>query len=256
MIARKKKIIYRKKKRIPIYKKKWFWKIVLIIFVFFILAWFFLNNSLFEIKKIEISSPEKYKTRIKEEIPEGENFFILNQKAISRNIEKEFPQIKNVKIEKIFPSRISVKVEERMAFGVFCSNQKTSHCFLMSSDGFIYKETKPSDKYLLFIGDNSDNLKIGGEAIQKELMGGIISLMKELRKLKVSVSRIETFLFEVRVFTKEGFKIYFSKDNFKKQTEILVTILKNTIKSKEKKSLKYIDLRFLEEGEKGAVYWK
>jgi len=256
MIPRKKKIIYRKKKRIPIYKKKWFWKIVLVIFVFFILAWFFLNNSLFEIKKIEISSPEKYKTKIREEVPEGENFFILNQKIISQNIKKEFPQIKNVKIEKIFPSTISVEVEERMAFGTFCSNQKKNYCFLMSSDGIIYGEAKVSDKYLLFIGDYSGNLKIGKEVIQKELIEEIISLIKELRKLKISIDKTEVLPFEIKIFTKDGFKIYFSKENFKQQTEILITILRNTIKPEEKKSLKYIDLRLLEEGERGAVYWK
>lgn len=256
MIATRKKIIYRKRKKGPIYKKKWFWKLVFIFLIIAVLFWLAFGMSFFDIKKIEIFSPARFKPAIKKELSQEKNIFLLNSAKISKSVQKEFPQIEGVEVEKKLPSTISVKVKQRKAFGVFCLTEEKFQCFLMSNDGTIYKRQNPTKKYLLFVMQDSKKPNLGDVVIKEALMENIIFLLKELKKIKISATKIDISSFEVEVFTKENFKIFFSKDNLQEQIEVFIKIFKETLKPKEKKALKYIDLRSLEEGKKGPIYWK
>jgi cell division septal protein FtsQ len=258
MLKTKKKIISKGNNEGPkkIFKKRWFWNFVLFLIFFLGLTWLFLKSPLFEIKKIKISSSKKIEKGVKKIALKENNFFLLNQAKVSAGIKNKFPQVKNVKIKKQFPSTIFLKVTERKSLGFFCSVKDNPSCFLISEEGVLFKKQKPTKGALVFFGHDVKKVNSGDIVIKKELFREIISFIKELKKLKIYPQKIEIFPFEIRMKTNKGFKIYFAKNNFKSQKDVFITIFKKNISAKEKKNLQYIDLRVLENGEKGAIYWK
>lgn len=255
------KILKTRKKTIPskkktILKKKWFWN--LIIFFIFLLAfyWLLFKTSIFEIKKIAISSPKNMKGEIEKIAGREKNFFLFNKEKTSREIKEKLPQVESVFIKKQFPSTIFLKIKEGEAVGFFCVQQKTNSCFLISEEGFLIKKQNPKRGSLVFVDHTLNKINSGEVIIEKELFKEILKFSEELKRLKTPILKIDIFSFEVIMKTSKNFKIYFLKKNLKEQTEVFFNIFNNTLSQKEKMGLEYIDFRSLENGKKGAVYWK
>jgi len=91
--------------------------------------------------------------------------------------------------------------------------------------------------------------------IEEDVVSNLIFLNKELKKLEISLKKVEISPFEIRAETDKNFKILFSKNTyFRKQIEILIKTLQKIISKQEQEHLQYIDLRGVEEG--GRIYWK
>lgn len=256
MLRTNKKIISSRKNKKSIFRKRWFRNFILFLMFFLSLSWLVLKTPIFEIKKIKIFSSKKIEKGIKEIASKENNFFLFNKSQVSREIKKDYPQIKSVSIKKQFPSTIILRVTEGQAIGIFCLAESNASCFFISEEGVLLGKTKPKAGNLIFISHDLKNVNSGQIVIKKTLFKEIILLIQELKDLKIYPKKIEIFSFEIIITTNKNFKIYFLKNNFKSQVEIFLNIFKKTIGRKEKRNLKYIDLRSLEEGKKGAVYWK
>jgi len=254
MVRAKKKIIYRPSRRRPVYKRRWFWDLVLLFFFILGSGLFFLKASYFNIEKIEVNSQEKFKKRIIEIASSQKNFFLFNKNAVSKEIKKEFPEVQEVIINKKFPNLVYIEIKERKMFGIFCQ-EEIKNCFLMSEDGVIYKR-RINEEGILFLSKEKSQLKEGDQVLKKEIIEGIIYLKEELKVLKIEIKEIEISAFEINIFTNKGFKIFFYQENFPEAVKTFIYVFKKEIPDKEKEKLEYIDLRLLENGKKGPIYWK
>lgn len=258
MIKSNKKIIYRKKIKKSVFRKRWFWDLVLFLIFFSSLSWLLFNTTCFQIKEIKIFSSSEFIKKIQEVSSKKKNFFLFNSGKISKEIKSNFPEIKEVKIKKEFPNKISIEIEKRKEIGIFCFGENPFQCFLVADDGVIFQKSDFKESLIIFSDPTKKNPPaLGTTAIEKEKFSEILFLIKEIRNINIITKRIEFSEFEVRVFTQNNFKIYLSlKDDIKKETASLVNVYQNTISEAEKNTLEYIDLRGLENGEKGQIYWK
>lgn len=256
MLKTKKKIISSKKNKKSIFKNRWFRDLILFLIFFLCLAWLVFKTPIFQIKTIKISSSKKTEIGIKEIALKESNFFLFNESQISQEIKEKYPQVKSVSIKKEFPSTVKIKATEGKAIGFFCLAGNNASCFSISEEGVLLKKIKPQKGSLIFVGHDLKKVNSGEVIISEKLFGNIMFLIKELKKLKIYPEKIELFSFEITVQTNKDFKIYFLKNDFRSQAEVFLSIYKKTISQKEKQGLKYVDLRSLEDGRKGTVYWK
>jgi len=258
MIKGSKKITYRRKKKNSFLKKRWFWDLILILIFLGSLSWLLFKTPYFEIEEIEISADPRFKEKIKELSSKETNFFLFSSEKISHEAKKHFPEIKELKIIKKFPNKIFIEVKERKEIGLFCMEGKVLDCFLLSSDAVVFSKAEPSEELITFLKPEDKALPgFGEKIIKQEKFSEILFFLKEISGIDILVQRVEIFPFEVRIITKNNFKIYLSQDaNIKNQAVSFINIYQNTISEEEKHILEYIDLRRLEGGERGQVYWK
>jgi hypothetical protein len=258
MIRGHKKIIYRKKEKKSFFKKRFFWDLILFFIFISSLAWLLFKTPYFEIKEIKILSSPNFVDKIKEISSKEKNFFLFSSQTVSQEIKKSFPEIKEVKIKKNFPNNILIETENRKEIGIFCCGDNISTCFLLAEDGVIFAKTENKGGLIVFSKPEEKTVpKPGDSIIEKEKFSEILFFLKEVRNVDIIINRVEIFPFEIRAFTPTNFKIYLSNNSdIKKQTASLINVYKNTISNQEKQTLEYIDLRGLENGEKGEVYWK
>lgn len=245
----------RKKKRC-----RWLWDLVLILIFLSSLCWLLFKTPYFSIQEIEFSeSGAIFADDIKKIIGDDRNFFLMGTVDTSQIIEKAFLKIRKVEIKKKFPNSIFVSITQREEVGIICSKDENSLCWLFSDDGVIFSMSDREKKeglFLIFANEEAE-LKINKVCVEEELISNFIFLEDELEKLKIFIREIEISSSDIKIIIEDGFEIYFSKSIDKKmQIEVLLQALQGIISEEEKNNLEYIDLRDLQEGEKGKVYFK
>lgn len=254
MASRKKSIVYRPSGSKKPLKKRWFLDFILFLILITGGTLFFLKTPYFEIKEIEVESPPRFKEKIIKIASLEKNFFLFPKNKVINKIKKEIPEIQEIVIDRKFPSKLIIKVKERKVFGIFCRAGE-NYCFLMSEDGIIFKK-REKEEAIFFIENRNKKIEIGKEGIEKDKVEKISYLKKELGNFKIDILRVEIFPFEIRVFTNKKFWIFFSYENLESQIKTLIFIFQKEIPEKDRGKLEYIDLRLLENGKKGPVYWK
>lgn len=258
MTLSRKKFVYKSKKfKKPIYKRRWFWDFVLIFFLVLGALFFFLKTPYFEIKEIRVDSNDKFKNEILKLASGQKNFFLFNKGKIEEKAKKRFPEIQNIEIKKKFPSSVYIKVKERVPFANLCLKDK-GDCFLMSEDGIIFKKAKKEGILIFYLEleKRGSSLKEGEKVLEKDLVENIVSLQNKLKERNIKILSIEIFPLEIRILTDKNFKIFFAKDNFRESIETFIYVYEKELSGKDRKKLEYVDLRSLEGGRKGPVYWK
>jgi cell division septal protein FtsQ len=180
------------------------------------------------------------------------NFILFPYSKIKSELLGGFKKISNVKIEKVFPDLIKVKITERKSLLIWCS---AGQCFIIDENGYAYtgadfesEEIKQNN--LLSIIDNSGKSVIIGEKILNDNYTKFaISLKDELDRetgIKVN-SEYHTgskMADEVKVKTGEGWEIYFSAVlPIEDSIRTLKTFLDKEIDQGERSKLEYVDLR-------------
>lgn len=251
MIKRK----YKRKK--PFYKKRWFSDFILFLLFFLSLSWLLFKTPYFEIKKIEFRGKTDFSSRIREFVEKDKNFFLLNSSGLAFAIKSSFPEFEDVEVIKKFPDTVLIKIEEKKAIGNFCPSSTFDNCFLLAEDGTIFKKKEKGKDLPKFSVSEEKEFKIGDAVVEEKLINNFIFLRDELLKSKIFIEKVEISPFELKIKTKNGFDIYFSREiNFKIQIDSLLAVLRKKISQQEQKNLKYIDLRGVKEEKRGQIYWK
>ena len=250
-----KKRYKRQKKRF--YNKRWFWNLVLVFLFSFSLSWLLFKTPYFQIKELRIVGENKLSNSIQSIIEQNSNFFLLNSTRLSQGIQKLFPKIGEIRIQKKFPNTIIISVKEKKPIGIICSSQKVDNCFLFAHDGIVFEKAKGKEDLPEFLISSKRKIKIGDLIIEERILGSFVFLQKELERIKILIKKVEVLPYELTITTKNGFKIYFSKDeNLNAQIEVLISAFRSAISREEQKNLKYIDLRGIEQDGKGEIYFK
>lgn len=271
-----------KPKRKPLWKKGIFWKGIFLLMTALGLAYFFLLSPIFEIEKIEVKGVKKIqKEEVKRLIKPQENFFLFSSKNLERILKETFVLVQLVKIEKKFPDGILIEIEERKPQAIICEFKKQDEagtiekenedkslkkstekeCFLVSLDGVVFEKNGSiaNDPQLILIELSQGNgqLQIGKEVLEKKIMEGLVLAREMLDGLGIGLEKATLEKDKISMLASFGFEIYFSKEvNFKPQIYALISALKEGIDKEKWISLRYIDLRAVEEGGGGKIYFK
>lgn len=180
------------------------------------------------------------------------NFILIRKDKIRSSLEERFKKIESVGIKKIFPSGLEVEITERGFVLLFRSDDSL---WLVDEKGMVFDSADfSSDNIntgeLITINDESAK----AVAQEKDLLNAdyinfVTGMRKELNQMMgmeidndVTISSLVSP--DIRVRTKEGWEIYFSREiELKKEVDMLKVVLENMIDPQKRQGLEYVDLR-------------
>lgn len=228
------------KRKKGFYRKRWFFDFILILTFSFSLSWLLLKTPYFEIDKIEFQGEKEFREMVKNLITKGQNIFLLNSFLLSESIKRISPRIGKVEIEKELPDKILIKIVKKKEVGVLCHKES---CFLLAGDGTIFEKLKKERRDLMKFSIKKNGIKLGDTVLEGKLLKEIFLLKSELSKINIFIDEISILPLELEIKTRNGFKIFFLKEEFLKQVEVLFNIFQKILLKEERKRLEYIDLR-------------
>lgn len=247
-------------------KKPWFWLLVSFLSIFFGVGNFLLFSPRFAISDVSISGNTKIPTLALEYEAQKDvtknlislgnitmvsrNFFLFDSKKLAANILKDFPHAKEAKVTKKLPREVSIVIEEREAFAVFCEGQ--DNCFFIDEAGIIFEETSQVEGLMTMSKEFTKEAMLGKNVVSTSIMEAILRIKNELENnFKIGVS--EVLLNDILVFkTSEGFKLSAdSASDMNAQITKLNVVLRDQIPVSSRKDIQYIYLQY-----KDKAYYK
>lgn len=256
--------IHRIKPKESIFRKLWFWILILAVILIGTAFYFAIFWSGLQIQNIVISGNSKITTQELSQIVSTDsttgllklwNFkivsrsiLLVNTEDISREILKRFPIIEKVSINRRFPKTITLGITERNPVGIYCSN---NDCFLIDNNGVIYEPISMPNSDFVVVRQTLDdpNLYTGEGVISLDVMNYISKIQKDLQN-NFQINAKEALItspIRLNVTTGEGWQIYFNlqgNPDLSSQLTKLNLLLNGDITPTVRKTLQYIDLRF------------
>ena len=247
---------HRIKKKIPFYKKKYFFQIFFS-FLFSVLAIYLLVfSSFFQIEKIIISGNAKTEKNDILKIIENKiqktifsfstrSIFLADINGIKEQALNSFPQIDGLEIKKSLPKSLNVIVVERLGLAVFCNNDE--NCFLLDQEAVIFElllQESQLPKIEKF--NNERQFQLGEQVIEKDLISKILNIFSVLAELDIKAEK--TLIVSnnrINVSTDRGWDIYFDpQKDLNWQLTKLEALLKEQVLLEDERQLDYVELRF------------
>ncbi|MBU4299571.1 FtsQ-type POTRA domain-containing protein [Patescibacteria group bacterium] len=260
---------HRVKKKKSIFRSRFFWLFILILIflggIFYLISF----SSFFQIKEIKILgnqkiSSETLENSIKKEIVRkivfynSKSIFLAQLNKIQKNLLKEYPQAARADLKRIFPDKISLKIEERKPIAIFCPARQNfleenlsgqaEGCFFLDREGIIFEPSGgvSNGAGLPKIVGNIDSLNLGEKALESNYLEYILEIKGKLAEnQKLKIKEFIPSEKKLIVVTAEGWQIFFDpQGNIPDQILNLNLVLNEKIPPEKRGNLEYIDLRF------------
>ena len=262
--------IHRIKPKETIFKKLWFWILILVLIIIGSVFYFAIFWTGIQIQNFVVSGNNKITTQELQRIASTDsntgllklwNFQIIsrsillaNTDSINKDILQKFPIIEKVTVNKSFPKTITLGVTERNPVGVYCPSTDTTQtdgCFLIDNNGVIYQQiSMPTSDFVIVRQVLQDpNLYTGEGVVGPNAMADISKIQKDLQdNFQINTSEaLITSPIRLNITTGEGWQIYFNlqgNPDINSQLTKLNLLLNGDITPDVRKTLQYIDLRF------------
>jgi len=245
-------------------------------------------TSFFYIKHIEIQGNQKVGTDnirnfVEERLPKWFVFFQVNHllladaKSVGEELEKAYPEIELVIIDKTFPNKVKVVVKERQGAALWCQSRTYTievdekegetrsfrQCFVLDSNGIIFPAESPEGIQAgppqsgglggeVTIYGGKENAVVGEQVIEPNLLAVILEFQQELdssilfQEVGLRVSSLSVISEDrVNAEISEGWDIYVNpNENMDWQLTKIKLVLQEEIPPEKRPTLQYIDLRF------------
>jgi len=261
---------HRFKRKKPVVKNRFFLSGFLIFILFIAISYFLFFSDFFQIEKLIVSGNKKVLEEEIIKVAENEflkkklffsvkNILLINLGNIKENILDTFPQIVDVKIKRKLPETLSFNILERKGVAQFCKafelftkeeNQTVyQKCFLLDEEGIVFEEIIKDNiflpKIVLSKSQDKNELELGQEIIEKQLLSGVLDIFSQLKDLSVETKEFLMVSEErINVKTLDNWEIYFNpKEDLNWQLTKLKAVLKD-IPLEKRNDLEYIELRF------------
>ena len=248
----------------PVFKKLWFWILVLIFAIIISGFYFLFFYPGFQLKNILISGNQKVKTEDLESVVlndastglvnfwkikiNSKSLLFVDDKKINTDILKSFPEIGEVKINKNFLQTITLNVSERKPIGEYC--QADNSCFSIDADGVVFDQVSAVPENVTIVRQALENGQVfsGEQIINQNIISSIDKIQQNLKdNFKINLTQaLITSPVRLDVITSENWKIYFDLDpnsDIGLQITKLNVLLNGGISAVSRKKLRYIDLR-------------
>lgn len=200
------------------------------------------------------------------------NFFLVNVSEVARKVKEAFPEIETATVDKTFPNKINIIVQERGRVAVWCQQKNYTvevteeqversfrQCFALDKSGVIFEEKEPEQE--IIVQDEIHNAVLGEQVIDPEVLSSILVFQKEIDSLplfkEVGLRVVSlTIVSKERVNAKisEGWEVYLNPaENLAWQTTKVKLVLEQEIPFEKRPLLEYIDLRF---GDQAYIKYK
>lgn len=235
-------------------------------FFFVVVGFFYL--PFFKIKKIEIRGNnfvgaeiliDTARSIINEKywkIFPQDNIFIIPKEKILKELSVKFKRIKKIKIDRNFPSAISIKIEERSNAALL---RERENCAFIDENGYVFERAScfSGGIFINFFDERNAvktatttsvrdiNKILGANLLNEEEFKKIMDFAKLSAKTGDGVVRVVLKKENnYEIYTKEGWKMILNNKNNPQAAYLnLTTALESTIKE-ERRKLDYIDLRY------------
>jgi len=248
-----------------------FWYSLLVFIIITTGFYFLLFFPNFQVKNITINGNQKISSEnLKNIIEQGVNkkligvagwnlysksIFLVNTEELQKQILSSYPEVKLASVAKNLPQDLTVQIEERKQFAVFCQNEK---CFNIDDSGVIFEGSTNGTENNLIVRQNIDfqDAFVGETVIDENIMKAISEIEKDLKdnfQINLTEALVSTPI-RLNVKTGENWQIYFNTDtdsDIGLQLTKLNLLLKDELSAQVRQKLEYIDLRF-----KDRAYYK
>ena len=259
----------RLKTRKKFIKRPVFWFFVLFIIIIAIL-YFVLFLPEFQVTKINISGNKKIQSQDIENIALADinkkiftigyvqiltkSIFIVDKNNLIKDILKKFPEIENVEVQKKIPNNITLKINERKIFAVFCNGEKSDECFSLDENGVIFEklENIPQDMIIIRIPSYNKEIFTGENVVEKKIIDMISKIQKNLKNnFQIDITQA-LVLNPLVLKTNENWQAYFdTNSDIDLQITKINMLLRDEIPVNTRKNLQYIYLQY-----KDRAYYK
>lgn len=263
MIQKRRTVKSRSLKRNKTNIGRWIYRVLLLAFLGAIFYIIFFSGRL-AITTISVSGekeiePDLIMSEISPEI-EGKylgvidknNILLVRSSEIKTDLSRAFKKIENITVKRKFPGTLLVNIQERQTPVIYLSGD---NAFSIDENGIAYDEIgtgmlESSGVSSIILRDNSANgANLGETVLDKRYIAYLVGIREDMKKeadieIDNSYETPSVVSSDVRVMTKEGWKVYFNTDiNLKKELEMLNVSLENKIDKTRRSDLEYIDLR-------------
>ena len=197
----------------------------------------------FQVKKVEIISGKLKETQSFENIFIGKNILFLNEETVKKNISKSNPQVGDVRLEKIYPNTVRIRVELDNPVAILTVDQGL---FVLNNSAKIISKVKnnntnlPKINYYQKLNYSSFVL---GDYVEYNDIKTTLFFLKKLEELDLGVVNVDiNGLNMIRLNLKSGVILATTEKDLETQAYQLEKIIKQfRIEGKEFETL---DLRF------------
>jgi len=262
--------IHRIKPKKSIFKRLWFWILVLIVAFVVAICYFSLFYNGIQVKNIIISGNQKVASKDIENLAveditnrilkiggwevNSKSIFLADKDKIKKDILEKFPVIGEININKKFPQTLVLTITERQPLGAFCPSagleKAESNCFFIDQDGVVFQPLQNAPDRVLIVRQVNGVAKLtsGEVAVAPVIISDIYQIQKDLKDnfqiiLKEAVISSSSRL---NITTGGNLQIYFnliSDPDINSQLAELNSLLGGGIPADNMKNLRYIDLR-------------
>ena len=186
--------------------------------------------------------------------PRNRVFFVpIN--TIREEIIKEYPQIESASVSHIFPHTLSIKIEERSVWALYCKKNPADipdhkECMYINNKGVAFSKAPQLEGEIVWriiqVAPLDGEIEVGTSVIDESTVHTIDIMQNTLSNLKLKAREFvldEEYSGSLAVFTDGGWKILLEKRTEpERAAENLILVLEKQISNKN--NLEYIDLRF------------
>ncbi len=205
------------------------------------------QSSLFEVKKIEMSSSLKsvqshHLTRLI-----GKNIFSINLRDVQKKIQTQYPEVDQLKILKKYPDTILVTARKREPFAMLSN---PSHDILVDNEGVVLSFGELSDVKLPSISGIPLRSKIAlGQSLKSKELNVALYILRsfqgngDLSHFEIATVNVHN-LSKIDFYLSNNLKIIYDQDKILQKTKNLGILLSQG--NLDFSKIQYIDLRFKE----------
>jgi len=176
-------------------------------------------KGLIQIKVVKVKGTDRLTKEDVAKVFQNQNWFFLNEKEIEEQMKKEFPFIKNIKLQRLFVNEIRLLVLEREPFAILKTKNKK---YIIDDEGFVLNYYKLENKNYPLVIYKDKNINPKKISALMEIYKEISSFYKQPAKFIVSGRKIscitkddKIFIFDFVNYEKqlEKFKVFAKKIN-------------------------------------------
>ncbi len=179
-------------------------------------------------------------------------YFLVRAKKMEEELRKEYPLIKTMRVETVFPNQLTIMVEERDSVLLWCSGER---CLHILEDGTAvslteaYEREENRSRTVIVRDMSGQELMLGGQALEATLVSFPLSIRQLLEErfgitLEKEMTLASRFANELRVKTTGGWEIFFgTRVPLETSFQALGLLFQKEIPENRRGDLEYIDLR-------------
>lgn len=141
------------------------------------------------------------------------NVFIYPRLAIKETLLEKFPRLKSVALHLNGLNRLSVTIEERAPFALYCADDLI--CYLLDEDGFIFAQTLSFSRNLYFIYRTEDIIEnpLGNRFLTSTEFKSLSIFIKNLATLNIYPVSLKVASDTYTLYLSNGGKILWRKES-------------------------------------------